>query len=61
VTPGLYYVVSILSPQFFPHNQRPGLDIGHQNKLIGTILVSQVLNLGVGQSPRIYFFRVCLF
>jgi hypothetical protein len=61
VTPGLYHMVSILSPQFFPCNQRLGSDTGHQNKLIATILVSWALNLGVGQSPRIYFFKVCLF
>ncbi len=61
VTPSLYHVVSILSPRSFPCNWRLGLDTGHQNKSIGTILVSWALNLGVGQSLRIYSFKECLF
>jgi hypothetical protein len=60
-TPNLYHIVSISSSQFFLCNQRPGLETGHQNTLIGSILESQALNLWLGQSPRMYFFKVCLF
>ncbi len=59
--PDLYHMVSISSPQFFPHNWRPGSDTEHQNKLIGGIFESRALNLGVGWSLRIYFLQVCLF
>jgi hypothetical protein len=41
-------MISISSSQFFPQNWRLGLDTGHENKLIGGIFESQVLNLGVG-------------
>jgi hypothetical protein len=48
VTPGLYHVVSISAPRFFPRNRRPGSDPEHQNTSIGGILVSLALNLGGG-------------
>ena len=59
--PGLYHVVSISPPRFFPRSRRPGSETGLQKTSIGDILESQVSNLGAGRSPRIQFFKVSLF